>query len=39
MSLDGFFNLLYQLAIVLAIITFGMGFLYLFTAEEEPEAQ
>ena len=38
MSLDGFFNLLYQVAIILAIITFGMGFLHLFTSEEESEA-
>ena len=37
MSLDGFFNLLYQLTIILAIITFGMFFLHLFTSKEEPE--
>jgi len=37
MSTQGFFNLLYQVAIVLTIITFGMGFVYLFTSGEESE--
>ena len=37
MSTQGFFNLLYQVAIVLAIVTFGMGFVYLFTSAEESE--
>jgi len=35
MSLDSFFNLAYQMAIFLAVITLGMGFLYLFTSGEE----
>lgn len=38
MSLDSFFNLLYQLAIILAVVTFGLCFLHLFTTGEEPEA-
>lgn len=37
MSTQGFFNLLYQVAIVLTIITFAMGFVHLFTSREESE--
>ncbi len=37
MSLDSFFNILYDMAIVLAVVTFAMGFLYLFTGEGEAE--
>jgi hypothetical protein len=37
MNIDSFFNLLYQLAIILAVITFGLGFLYLFTTGEDSE--
>jgi hypothetical protein len=38
MSLSSFFDLLQQLAILLAIITLGMGFVYLFSSGEEPES-
>jgi len=30
-----FFNLVYQLMIVLAILTFGMGFVYMFLSRED----
>jgi hypothetical protein len=35
MTANSFFNLLYQIAILLAVITLGMGFLYLFRSESE----
>ncbi len=35
MTATGFFNLLYQLAIFLGVITLGMSFLYLFRGESE----
>jgi len=35
MTADGFFNLLYQMAIFLGVITLGMSFLYLFRSEGE----
>jgi len=38
MSLDSFFKIVYDMAIFLAVITFAMGFLYLFTGKEEAEA-
>ena len=38
MSLYAFFELLKQLAILLAIITLGMAFVYLYTSSKEPEA-
>lgn len=38
MSLYAFFELLKQLAILLAIITLGMAFVYLFTSGEETGA-
>lgn len=32
-----FFNLVYQLMIALAVITFGMGFVYMFLGKEDSE--
>ena len=32
-----FFNLVYQLMIALAVITFGMGFVYMYLGREDPE--
>lgn len=32
-----FFNLVYQLMITLAILTFGMGFVYMFFSREDSE--
>lgn len=37
MSLDSFFNIVYDMAIILAIVTFAMGFLYLYMSGEEAE--
>jgi len=38
MKLGSFFNIVYDMAIILAIITFAMGFLYLYTSREEAES-
>ena len=38
MTPDSFFNIVYDMAIVLAIVTFAMCFLYLFTSSEESKA-
>jgi len=38
MSLNNFFNIVYDMAIILAIITFAMCFLYLYTGRGEAEA-
>lgn len=38
MSPDSFFNILYDMAIVLAVIAFAMGFLYLYASRGEGEA-
>ncbi len=38
MTLDSFFNIVYEMAIVLAVVTFAMCFLYLFTGRGEAEA-
>jgi len=38
MTPDSFFNIVYDVAIVLAVIAFSMCFLYLFTGREEAEA-
>jgi len=35
MTADVFFNLIYQMGIILAVITLGMIFLHLFSREEE----
>jgi hypothetical protein len=35
MSVDSLFSLLHDLTIALAVITFVMGFLYLFVVREE----
>lgn len=35
MTANGFFNLLYQMAIFLGVITLGIGFIYLFRGEGE----
>ncbi len=35
MTANSFFNLLYQLAILLGVITLGLGFLYIFRSEDE----
>jgi hypothetical protein len=35
MSVDSLFGLLHDLTLVLAVITFAMGFLYLFFVREE----
>jgi hypothetical protein len=35
MTSVAFFNLLYQLAILLGVITIGMIFLYIFSGEKE----
>jgi hypothetical protein len=32
-----FFNLVYQFMITMAILTFGMGFLYMFISREDSE--
>ena len=32
-----FFNLVYQAMIALAIITFGMGFVYMYISRDDPE--
>jgi hypothetical protein len=32
-----FFNLVYQAMIALAILTFGMGFLYMYISREDSE--
>ena len=32
-----FFNLVYQFMIALAVITFGMGFVYMYLGREDPE--
>ena len=32
-----FFNLVYQAMIALAVITFGMGFVYMYLGRENPE--
>jgi hypothetical protein len=32
-----YFNLVYQFMIVLAVITFGMGFVYMFFSREDSE--
>ena len=32
-----FFNLVYQLMIALAVITFGMGFVYMYFSREDSE--
>ena len=32
-----FFNLVYQAMIALAIITFGMGFVYMYVSREDSE--
>lgn len=37
MSVDSFFNIVHDMAIILAIVTFAMGFLYLYTGREEAE--
>jgi len=33
MSLDSLFNVVYDLAIIVAVVTFALGFLYLFSGE------
>jgi len=35
MKLGGFFNILHDMAIILALIAFALSFLYLYTGEEE----
>jgi hypothetical protein len=35
MTANNFFNLFYQLAILLGVITLGMGFLYIFRSADE----
>lgn len=35
MKLGGFFNILHDIAILLALIALTMSFLYLYTGEEE----
>lgn len=35
MSLDNFFNIVYDMAIILAVVTLIMGFLYLYIGREE----
>jgi len=35
MTLSGFFNILHDMAIILAIIAFALSFLYLYTGREE----
>lgn len=37
MSLDAFFNIVYDMAIILAVVTFAMGFLYLYSERGEAE--
>jgi hypothetical protein len=34
MSLSNFFNLLYDVAIILAVATFVLGFFYLYSSKE-----
>lgn len=38
MNLNAFYNLIHDMAIILAVVTFAMAFLYLFTSGEEAEA-
>jgi hypothetical protein len=35
MSANSFFNLLYQMSIILSIITLAMGFLHIYLSREE----
>jgi hypothetical protein len=37
MSVAAFFDLLFQIGILLAIVTFGLGFLYMYHASEGAE--
>jgi len=38
MSLDSFFGIVYDMTIILAIVTFAMGFLYLYAGKREDES-
>jgi preprotein translocase subunit SecG len=35
MTLQGFYNFMYQIMIILAVITFGLSFFHLWTSEDE----
>lgn len=37
MSLDSFFNILYQIALIIMVITFGLGFIHAYLSEDDSE--
>lgn len=37
MSIGSFFNVVFDVAIILALITFSLGFLYLYASREDTE--